>query len=288
MSLTARQPVPIDLSDALPRTDGLVWALYIPGSEGQPEWEWRHYDLINAQARRSVDTDPTLPDIARSVLLGTDETPRLLEEKGVVAGVLPAYARTGDTDEYTITAWHFALTRQQLITGRRSPTRSLVHLWEAVRRGDHPDGPGALVDRCIIDFTRSARARLAGLASGLDPIEDVLLDPRDSTELTDIGRKLGLVRREAVRLKRVLAPLARALTDEDEELPEWALISEHNVSLRLVNSALDDIAALTDRARSLQDELTTRLAEETNRRLYIVSVVTTLVMPAPSLPAFSA
>ena len=65
-----------------------------PGSKGQPEWEWRHYDLINAQARRSVDTDPTLPDIARSVLLGTDETPRLLEEKGVVAGVLPAYALT--------------------------------------------------------------------------------------------------------------------------------------------------------------------------------------------------
>ena len=52
--------------------------------------------------------------------------------------------------------------------------------------------------------------------------------------------------------------------------------------------ALDDITALSDRARSLQDELTTRLTEETNRRLYIVSVVTALFMPATFVTGFSA
>ena len=54
----------------------------------------------------------------------------------------------------------------------------------------------------------------------------------------------------------------------------------------MLHSALDDIAALYDRARSLQDELTTRLAEETNRRLYIVSVVTTLFIPATFITGF--
>jgi Mg2+ and Co2+ transporter CorA len=50
--------------------------------------------------------------------------------------------------------------------------------------------------------------------------------------------------------------------------------------------ALDDITALSDRARSLQDELTTRLTQETNRRLYIVSVVTALFMPATFVTGF--
>jgi Mg2+ and Co2+ transporter CorA len=54
----------------------------------------------------------------------------------------------------------------------------------------------------------------------------------------------------------------------------------------VLHAALDDIAALYDRARSLQDELTTRLTEETNRRLYIVSVVTTLFMPATFITVF--
>lgn len=46
-------------------------------------------------------------------------------------------------------------------------------------------------------------------------------------------------------------------------------------------------AALNDRARSLQVELTTRMTEETNRRLYIVSVITTLFMPATFITGFS-
>src|SRR6201999_475447 len=62
--------------------------------------------------------------------------------------------------------------------------------------------------------------------------------------------------------------------------------SEPSAGHRLLHAALDDMAALYDRARSLQDELTTRLAEETNRRLYIVSVVTTLFMPATFITGF--
>jgi zinc transporter len=286
VSIAAHAHLPLDLSGALPSPDGLVWAVHVPATQDRPDWHWRHYDLVHAQARRTIETDPTLPDFARAIMLGTDETPRILEDEGIVAGVLPAYARTGDAGEFTVATWHFALSRQFLITGRRSASRSLVHMWEATQRGEYPDGPGELVDHCIIDFARAARTHLAALGAGLDPIEDVLLEPRDSAELADMGRKLGGVRRAATRVKRVLVPLARTLYDEDEELPEWSDISEHNVSLRLVNSALDDIAALTDRARSLQDELTTRLSEETNRRLYIVSVVTTLVMPATFITGF--
>ncbi len=60
----------------------------------------------------------------------------------------------------------------------------------------------------------------------------------------------------------------------------------HDSAHSAVLGTLDDIAALHDRARALQDELTSRLAEETNRRLYIVSVVTTVVMPAALVTGF--
>ena len=63
-----------------------------------------------------------------------------------------------------------------------------------------------------------------------------------------------------------------------EDLPEWAAGFTENGSAP--HGALDDIAALRDRARSPRHELTTRLAEETRRRLHTVSVVTTLFLPA--------
>ena len=77
----------------------------------------------------------------------------------------------------------------------------------------------------------------------------------------------------------------------------WGLLRfarNHNENAARVSGAsglpgaLDDITALSDRGRSLQDELTTRLTEETDRRLYIVSVVTALFMPATFVTGFSA
>src|SRR6516162_11940484 len=99
-------------------------------------------------------------------------------------------------------------------------------------------------------------------------------------ELNDLAGRLGSVRREATRLHRVLVPVARIFDDEEEEWPVWTNFAEQDGAFRLLHSALDDIAALQDRARSLQDELTTQLAEETNRRLYLVSVVATVLLPA--------
>jgi Mg2+ and Co2+ transporter CorA len=155
-----------------------------------------------------------------------------------------------------------------------------------VRGGLNPAGPATLIDLCIAEFAREVRARLATLADHLDPVEDMLIERQDATRLTDLGGRLGTVRREATRLKRALTPLARALDEDAEDLPEWARFTEDGTGQRALHGALDDMAALYDRARSLQDELTTRLAEETNRRLYIVSVVTTLFIPATFISGF--
>jgi zinc transporter len=160
-------------------------------------------------------------------------------------------------------------------------------MWEAAANGLVIASPGKLVDLCLAEFARKLRERLATLAASLDPIEDILIERRGAGELNDLGGRLGTIRREATRLNRALIPLARALDDEEEErLPSWTGFSQHDAGHRVLHSALDDIAALRERIRSLQDELTTRLTEETNRRLYLVSVVTTVLLPATFVTGF--
>ena len=219
-------------------------------------------------------------------MTGTDESPRIVSDGHVVAGVLPAYARTGDADQFELTCWHFAMLPHRVVTGRRRPTRTLVKMWESIQAGNCPEGPAHLVDRCIAEFAREVRARLATLASSLDPVEDMLIEQRGASQLNHLGGRLGTVRREATRLKRALIPIARAIDEDEDNLPVWTGFSQHDAEHRLLHSALDDIGALQDRIHSLQDELTTRLAEETNRRLYLVSVVTTVLLPATFVTGF--
>jgi Mg2+ and Co2+ transporter CorA len=272
---------------AAPGPDGRSWALQFTGGNGQPIWDWLHFDLVHTQTKATLEADPRLPLFARAIPTSTDEQPRLATDGAVVAGIIPSYARTGDAEEFELTCWRFAMEPDLLITCRRRATQALANIWETVRGKAEPDSPAALVNLCIAEFIREVRERLATLGGDRNVVEDVLLELRgDAGRLTHLGRRLGGVRREAARLKRVLAPLERAFHDGEDEMPAWTRPSGLLATDRLLHGALDDIATLYDRGRALQDELTTRLAEETNRRLYVVSIVTTVAMPATFLTGF--
>jgi zinc transporter len=286
----------MDLSIDAPRTDGLAWAFAFPPDAppvlgdprpvGGPGWDWLHYDLVNSRSRAAIEAERTLPHFARLVLIGTDETPRIVHDETVVAGVLPSFVRSGGPDDHEIAWWRFAMVSDRLVTSRRRPSRALADVWESLRAGGNAACPAALLFLAIADFAREARRRVAALDDELDATEDALLDQRSSADLGGLGSQVGQARREVTTIKRALTPLARLLAEDAEEMPAWATHDSQDGAHNVVLSALDDIAALHDRARALQDELTARLAEETNRRLYIVSVVTTLVMPATLVTGF--
>jgi Mg2+ and Co2+ transporter CorA len=251
----------------------LPWSWRFAAKDTGPEWGWRHFDLMNAEAIQQAEADLEIPEFARQILTGMDETPRIEAEGDVVAGVLPAFARTDDPDEL-VAHWRFAMTMKWLVTGRQHPTRTLVRLRELVQNGLSPANPAALIDLCIGEFAREARGRLAVLDRALDEVEDRLMEAREAASLHALGGRVGVARREAADLKHAVTPLGRTLRLDADELPNWAEIIAEGSGHRILHGVLDDIAAIYDQARALQDELTTRLAEETNRRLYVVSVVT--------------
>jgi zinc transporter len=265
---------------------GLSWTLVFTSAPSGQSWEWHHFDLVHSHAKASIESESGLPRFAQAVVTASDDSTRIVTDGTAVAGVLPAYSHSVDDDGYEIILWRFGMTPDRLVTGRRHPTRTLVNLWRAVNDGLAPSGPAALIELAIAQFAREVRARLAGLSAQLDALEEGLLARQDSAALGRTGKRLGAIRRETVRLRRALAPVDRILHDDNEELPEWARCREHDAVDRVVHGALDDIVALADRARSLQDELTTNLAEETNRRLYLVSMVTALALPATFVTGF--
>jgi len=222
----------------------------------------------------------------RQVLAGHDETPRIVVYDDVVAGVLPSYARANGTAALELTYWHFAATVDRIVTGRRHATRSLAAAYHALKGAGIVRDPASLCGIALIDFARTARARLASMASDLDRLEDSMLSIGDGWAKLDLAGRIGQMRREAVELRRALAPVARGRDENGDGLPDWFDGPELDTARSAIHGVLDDIAALTDRARSLQDELNSLLAEQTNRRLYLVSIVTTLVMPATFVTGF--
>lgn len=117
-----------------------------------------------------------------------------------------------------------------------------------------------------------------GSTRRVDQIEDHLLAGRLETRRAD----LGSLRRLLVRLQRLLAPEPAALFRLLKMPPAW--IAEEDwqdlrQSTEELNVALRDMAGQQERIKRLQEEIEGRVAEQNNRGLFVLTIVSVLALP---------
>lgn len=256
------------------------------GSPASPDsWVWLHYDIVHTASRAHIQAIPCLPEEVRLALGSTDRGTNVEAEGDIVYGALPGFDDAMSEDDKNLSAWRFAVLPDLLITTRRQPVPALA--WCTARcNAMNPSIPAEVVDHTLLEFADTVRRNIAMLDDQLDRAEDLLLTLDQHTDFGRISGLIGRVRRRSTELRRVISPVDRIFHNEDLELPEWAEDDIRDRSQRQIHAALDDLLALQDRARSLQDELASGQAEETNRRLYTVSIVTTLMLPATFVTGF--
>ncbi|CAL8974181.1 Zinc transport protein ZntB [Rhodoplanes serenus] len=256
----------------------------LPGPDGD-SWLWLHFNLADARSGPVLQTLPGLPDDAVEALVGPDTHQQLQAERDCVYGVIADLGRDFDGLTEEVRLLHFAMTERGLVSARRRALNAVDTTRQALRSGQRVESVAALFE-LIVDHVADAIDRLSDdLALQMDAIEERILD----LETTDERRRLGVFRRTTVRLHRQLAGLRslfrRFEALEPEELSPALRLDAGRLSQRL--DGLDqEIDALRDRARMLQDELSSQLAEETNRNLRALSIVTIMFLPPTLIAGF--
>jgi zinc transporter len=112
----------------------------------------------------------------------------------------------------------------------------------------------------------------------VNPLEERLLAKRVSVSRTE----LGSLRRMLVRLQRLLAPEPAAFFRLLSRPPHWIKEEElqnlHQAAEKF-SIAISDTAALVERVKQLQEELAALVNEQTNRTLFVLTIVTVLALP---------
>jgi zinc transporter len=175
------------------------------------------------------------------------------------------------------TLW-VAVYADRVVTARAHPLRSVDRLRMAAKRGDPIESTVELLDHLLRDQADELQRIVRQVADRLDDVEDAVLAGHHQRH----GGELARLRRLMVRLQRLLAPEPSALMRTLAKPPPW--VDERN--LQQLNRAseefalvLRDIGALQERIKLLQDESTTRVAEENNRILFMLTMVTVLALP---------
>ena len=251
----------------------------IPAALAEPGgWIWIHVSLIESHARDWIAHTAPLPDRARAILLSDDEHQLLEPIAGGVAGVFADLLRevAGETRE--LGRLHFALTDTLVVSGRRAALGAIQRTLDALGKGKRFPDAITLLEEIVSHFADAVALVAQELSDTLDAIEEGLIEDDAAGE----GRKLGPARRTAVRIHRQLSTLRLLFR-------RWSVPTENDATTRIgattgrlaqrLDSLDQEIVAIQERARLLQDEIAAKVAAETNRHLFILTVLTAFLLP---------
>jgi len=241
-------------------------------------WIWLHFALTEPGVRSWIEHEAPIPDRAKAILLSDDEHLLLEPIEGGVAGVFADLLREVDGENRQLGRLRFALTDALVVSGRRDALGAIQRTLQAIDAGKRFPHAIALLETIVSHFADAVAVVADELGEMLDSIEEHLIDDKYGDE----GRRLGPARRTAVRLHRQLAALRllfrRWSIPMESELPTRVGEAAGRLAQRL--DGLDqEITAIQDRARLLQDEIAAKLAAATNRHLFVLTVVTAFLLP---------
>ena len=280
--------------DACP---GLVWAFRIRGDgtaeefaectltaadqgRGGEDWLWLHFNLADARVAPYLRTAAhDVPPAALELLLSADDHQQLHADGACVYGVFAdlVYRLGGPTDDLGLL--HFAATERLLLTARRDGLNALEAVRRSLRAGTCTKNQTELLETILLQVVAGVEQKAEDLGDELDAIEERLI-----VDLTDdIPKRLARTRRLAVRLHRLLAT-QRAAVGRFEQNVLRTTGKAHDMRTGHIAQRLDwldhEVVALRDRAHLLQEEVSLRMTDQTNRNLQLLTIVTTVFLPA--------
>lgn len=279
---------------------GLIWG-YRFGEDGSAEpldgpaaaaalaagdgWVWLHFNSADTRARAALASLPGLPQPALALMFDPDERTHLEIWPDAVAGVVADFEHGDDPDPRQLARLRFLMAPHVFVSARRHSLRAVSLLHDELREGRRFGGVLQLFGAIVHGFATSLAAVSRTLADRLDAVEDALLVGVDRDDMST----LGLVRRQSVRLHRQAAPLQALLATLLEEPPDWITPEAAREFARVerrVASVTADLHALLSRAHALQDEIASRQAADSNKRLALLSGVTALLLPPTLVTGF--
>lgn len=275
------------------RRDGIVFAYHFVEGRGQrmvgwPAVEaaldkpdgfvWVHLDLSVRRARDWLAQASAIPEDLRAEMGASDVRTRLEQHRGVLFGVFTDMQYDIDPDLTEISSVRIFGSERVVISARRHPSRSMDRLRRDIQGGQVLRGAADLIATMLSYLADTVEMAVVELIVSLDEIEDRLLEGRKTTARED----LGAVRRFAVRLHRHLALKRRAAFQVCARPP--AFFAEDDATdlreaIEQLGAVVDDLVSAQERAKLLYEEMAAQQAEDANRNLLILSVLTAVFLP---------
>jgi zinc transporter len=271
--------------------DGLICAYRIDGKGGATEldWEslpapgdsrstWIHLQLEDERTRSWLREESGIPPIAAEALLYDETRPRCTDiGDALLINLRGVNLNPGANPEDMISVRVY-IEKDRIISVRR---RKIMAIQDIRDRLDAGKGPTTAAE-FLVDLCGNLLDRMGPIITDLDDSIDEIEDRVLSDTQSSIRGELWQLRRQAIALRRYVAPqreaLARLVVQKTSWIDGAAVGRLREISDRITRY-VEDLDAARERAAIVQDELTTRLSEQMNLNMYALSIIAGIFLP---------
>ncbi|WP_105253819.1 zinc transporter ZntB [Pseudoalteromonas sp. T1lg75] len=237
---------------------------------------WLHLDYCFDEAQDYLD-GVNLSDFAYQSLLAEETRPRMVSEgQGTLMflrGVNLNPAQTPD-DMVSIRLY---VSERLIVSTRHRRLLSVSALADTLRAGKGPKDASSLICQLSENLTSRMQDVIDELEDKLDQFEEQV----DSAKPHD-HNALSQVRRQTIGLKRYIRPQKDALRGLLSQQPSWLQDDDCSRLSETINHLvryLEELDMNIERAQIIQQEVSSQVSDQLNKRMYVMSVVAALFLP---------
>jgi zinc transporter len=272
--------------------EGLIHAMLLDGHGGARKlaWEevsswspeagclWTHFDFTKAGVEEWLIAGAGLNTVAVQALMSVESRPRVLNRGDNLQLSLRGVNLNPGSDPEDMVSLRIWTDGKRVISSRRRRLLSTDDLLEMLEAGSGPCTAAEL----LAAWTDNIISRMGNT---VDEYEDQVLALEDrviSDEISGVRYELAQLRKQTISIRRYLAPQREALNRLTSEQFSWM---DDMSRLRLRDTSdrqirhLEDIDEVRERAAMAQEELLSRVSEQMNSRMYVLSIVAAIFLP---------
>lgn len=249
--------------------------LPIPDGEG---YDWYHINRKDPSIQGVFEADVFLDKIAETTLLAEDSRPRtILRDHDVLINLRGVNLNPGSRPEDMV-GIRFFIQPTRIVSVEKRPLRATQDIAERLLTQPPPKTPGAF----ITHFTQAIIDRMIPTITDLNEQVDNLEEQIEIGDVQAARPVVSELRRQAIMLRRYLAPQRDALNSLSQQRLPWISADDQ---LHLRDSAdqatrvTEELDAVRERCAIVKDQLTDIRAEQMNNNMMILAVVSAVFLP---------
>jgi zinc transporter len=237
-----------------------------------------HLDYTNDDHRQWLESGSGLDPLIVEALLAEETRPRATTVNDGLLVALRGVTLTPGAEPDDMVAIRLWVEPGRMVSTRRRDLLSVADIVERLASATGSAGSAELLVELVDRLVWRMSDTVDQFEDRVAELEDRIVESGSAA----MRHELATLRRQAITLRRYLAPQREALSRLNNAMAGWlddnGILRLREAGDRLVRH-IEDLDAVRERAAVVQEELLSRMSEQMNARMYVLSVVAAIFLP---------